>query len=110
MTAELRTSIWASALVRRAQAAGAAAYVARKGDPDFGAALVKVATLDGHARLLSPARDGEGDRVFHDVTPPGASEQDVDAAAAARLARDPDLWLIEIEDREGRSHLTETVR
>lgn len=110
MTAELRTAIWASALVRRAQGAGAAAYIARKGDTDFGAALIKISTLDGRARLLSPARDGDGVRVFHDVTPADGAEPDVDAAAAARLKRDPDLWLIEIEDREGRHHLTEPVR
>ncbi len=110
MSDELRTAIWASALVRRAQATGASAFVARKGDPDFGAVLVKVATLDGRARLLSPARDGDGARVFHDVTPADGDEREVDAAAAARLSRDPDLWLIEIEDKAGRHHLTEPVR
>lgn len=110
MSSELRTHIWASALVRRALGAGSGAYVARKGDPDFGAALIKVATLDGKARLYSPARDGDGQRVFHDVTPADGAEASVDAAAAARLARDPDLWLIEIEDRSGRHHLTEPVR
>ncbi len=49
--AELKTEFWASALIRRAEIGGAFAGVVRKGDADAGAVLVKVATLDGRARL-----------------------------------------------------------
>ena len=66
---ELKTAIWASALIRTAQAGGAYATVVRKGDADAGAVLVKVATLDGRARLYAPARrGGEGERVWVDVS------------------------------------------
>jgi hypothetical protein len=108
---ELKTDFWASALIRRAQIAGAFAGVVRKGDSDAGAVLVKVATLDGRARLYAPARNGEGERIWLDLSAGalGEDERDVDAAAAKRAESDPDLWLIEIEDKHGRHFLEEPV-
>jgi len=109
--AELRTEIWVQALIRRAEVAGAFAGVVRRGDADGGAVLVKVATLDGRARLYAPARDGAGERVWLDLSsgPLGAEEQAVDAHARKRADSDPDLWIVEIEDRAGRTFLTEPV-
>jgi hypothetical protein len=108
---ELKTSIWASALIRRAQVAGVFAAVARKGDADAGAVLVKVATLDGRAKLYAPAQDGAGERVWLNLSdgPLGDAEAAVDAYAAKRAGQDPDLWVIEIEDRQGRTFLTEKL-
>ncbi len=109
--AELKTDFWASALIRRAEIAGAFAAVVRKGDADAGAVLVKVATLDGRARLYAPARDGAGDRVWLDLSagPLGEDERAVDAHIAKRAETDPDLWVVEIEDKQGRHFLEEHV-
>ena len=111
MTPQLKTDFWVQALIRRAQAAGAFATVARKGDPDAGAVLIKVATLDGKARLYAPAQDGAGERVWLDLSagPLGDAEPAVDAHWAARGGKDPDLWVVEIEDRAGRTFLTERI-
>jgi hypothetical protein len=109
---ELKTAIWASALIRTAQANGAFAAVARKGDADAGAVLVKVATLDGRARLYAPARRGaDGERVWLDLSAGalGDEERAVDAHIAREAAFDPDLWVVEIEDKAGRHFLTEPV-
>jgi hypothetical protein len=108
---ELKTEFWASALLRRAAIAGAFGGVVRKGDTDAGAVLVKVATLDGRARLYTPARDGEGERVFLDLSAGtlGDGEPDVDAYIRKRAEKDPDLWVIEIEDKFGRHFLMEPV-
>ncbi|MDX2236313.1 MAG: DUF1491 family protein [Hyphomonadaceae bacterium] len=108
---ELKTDLWAAALIRRAEIGGAFAGVVRKGDRDAGAALVKVATLDGKARLYTPARNGEGERVWLDMSAGalGVEERAIDAEIAKRVARDPDLWVIEIEDRAGRTFLTEPI-
>lgn len=108
---ELKTEIWASALIRRASIAGAFAGVVRRGDGDAGAVLVKVATLDGRARLYGPARNGEGERIWLDLSAGslGDVEADVDAYARKRAAGDPDLWIIEVEDRQGRHFLQEPV-
>lgn len=108
---ELKTEIWASALIRRAEVAGAFAAVVRKGDPDAGAVLVKVATMDGRARLYGPARDGAGERIWLDLSTGslGNHEPDVDSYARRRAESDPDLWIVEIEDRAGRHFLTEPL-
>lgn len=108
---ELKTDFWVSALVRRASIAGAFAGVVRKGDPDGGAVLVKVATLDGRARLYAPARAGEGGRIWLDLSAGtlGDGEADVDAYARKRADGDPDLWVVEIEDKAGRHFLEEPV-
>ncbi len=108
---DLKTHIWAGALIRRAEIGGAAAVVVRKGDLDAGAVLVKVATLDGKARLYAPALDAQGEQIFIDLSAGslGADESAVDAYARRRAETDPDLWLVEIEDRHGRHFLTERV-
>ncbi len=103
----LKTSVWAPALIRRAQSAGAYATVIRKGDPDAGAALLKVRALDGSAVLYRPMRNMSGDRIWLPKGP--LPESEIDDAITLRLATDPDLWVIEIEDRDGRHFLTETV-
>jgi hypothetical protein len=108
---ELKTEVWASALIRRASIAGAFAAVVRKGDADAGAVLVKVATLNGRARLYAPARDGAGERIWLDLSAGslGESEADVDAAIRKRVETDPDLWVLEVEDKHGRHFLMEPI-
>jgi hypothetical protein len=108
---ELKTEFWASALLRRAAIAGAFGGVTRKGDTDAGAVLVKVATMDGRARLYAPARDGQGERIFLDLSSGtlGDVEANVDAYVRKRADTDPDVWVIEIEDKHGRHFLMERV-
>lgn len=104
---ELKAQIWVGALVRRAHAAGAFAAIVARGDADFGVVLVKVNLLDGRARLYAPSIDGEGGRVWMD--PLGreapAPEADADAYIARRRVQDPDIWVVEVEDRAGRTFI-----
>jgi hypothetical protein len=105
----LSTDIWVGALIRRAEQGGAFAMVLRKGDPRAGSVLVKV--LDrgaGAARLYSEATRGDGERVWMQPRP-GADEPALDAYAERARQIDPDLWLVEIDDRQGRHFLTEAV-
>ncbi|MCK0196372.1 DUF1491 family protein [Ancylobacter sp. 6x-1] len=105
----LKTAILASAVVRRANGAGAFAAVRRRGAEEAGALFVKVARLDGTAALYGPAPpsfdDVDNERRFEVVLPAGSTEADVEARMAREIGFDPDLWFIEIEDREGRSFL-----
>ena len=105
----LSTDIWVGALIRRVELGGAFAVVARKGDPRAGAVLVKVLNRgDGTARLLAEATRGDGDRVWME---PAASreEGDLDRYIERAVRIDPDVWVVEIEDREGRHFLVEPV-
>lgn len=107
----LKTEIWVAALIRRAETAGAFAAVAAKGDPTAGAVVVKVNVLNGRARLAVPAIDGEGARAWINPLANEADaegtvpEPEADAYAARRRARDPDLWVVEVEDRAGRDFI-----
>jgi hypothetical protein len=104
----VKTAIWTAALIRRAEVNGASAFVTKKGDPESGAVLVKVSLLNGTARVWSAAYGDEGQRRWVRAT--GAAvvpDADAEAYIARARARDSDLWVIEVEDREGRNFLTE---
>lgn len=107
ITPSLKTGFWTSALIRNAEQNGAFAAVIRKGDPDAGACLVKVRTLDGNAVLYRPVRNTSGARVWWPKGP--ISEPEIDDYINRRIDDDPDLWVLEIEDRKGRHFLTEPI-
>jgi hypothetical protein len=105
----LSTDLWVSALIRRAEMGGAFAAVARKGDARAGAVLVKaVDRRAGTARLYAEATRSDGDRVWMQPVR-STDEAQLDAYVHRSVRIDPDLWLVEIEDVEGRHFLTETV-
>ncbi len=107
---DLKARFWVDALRWRAESAGASVYVVRKGDPDAGAVMVKLLLPRGLSRLFTPVRDFKGERTW--AQPLGAEpvpEQDVDAYTRRRLDRDPDLWVVEIDDPHGRDFLNEPI-
>lgn len=105
----ISTDVWVSALIRRAQLAGASAVITRKGDARAGAVLVKAYdTLNRTARLYTETVSLDGERLW--IQPhPEAFESELDAYAARQANYDPDIWVVEIEDREGRHFLVEDV-
>ncbi|MDO8294857.1 MAG: DUF1491 family protein [Caulobacter sp.] len=105
----LSTDIWVGALIRRAELGGAFPAVVRKGDPRAGAVLVKVVDRRaGLARLYSEATRGDGERVWMQPVV-SESEADLDAYAQRALRIDPDIWIVEIDDPQGRHFLVEPV-
>lgn len=108
MPREFPTHLWVSALLRRASLAGAFAVIVHRGDQDRGDVLVKVTSERGNAQLYAPAFNPEGPTEFERLWLDGEAE--VDAAIGKRLKADRDLWVIEIEDREGRHFIVERVR
>jgi hypothetical protein len=105
----LKAGIFVRATIRRAEVAGAAAFVVRKGSEEAGAILLKISRLDGTSMVLSQARRGEGELVW--VKPLGDATDDAAAAKyfEKQIRYDPDLWIVEIEDREGRTFVDEPV-
>jgi hypothetical protein len=104
MTARLATELWVSAYLARLRLAAIPAYVTARGDAQAGAVIVKLATLDGQAVAYQRSFDLESDARVWVILAQGA-EADVDALLARQRARDRDLWLIEVEDRAGRTLL-----
>ncbi|NWH09227.1 MAG: DUF1491 family protein [Alphaproteobacteria bacterium] len=106
----LKSEIWVKAHIRICMVAGAYAVVVRKGDPDAGDILLKLNDLAGGFEVLARATDAKGARVWLRVTGPApVKEADAEAAIARRLSRDPDLWVIEIEDRARRAFLGDPI-
>ena len=96
--------LFVAAYLARLAQAGIPAYVLARGDDTAGAIAVKCAHLDGTATLWMREWDMERDtRPWAPVQ--AAPERDVDAAIARQRARDPDLWVLEIEARDGRTLL-----
>ncbi|PWE32497.1 DUF1491 domain-containing protein [Maritimibacter sp. 55A14] len=104
--ARLTADFWVRAYLARLGLAGIPAFVTQHGDATAGAVLVKLNTLDGRARAYQRSFDlATGDRAW--VVLAEGPEAEVDAALARQKGFDPDLWVIELEDRAGRHLLDE---
>jgi hypothetical protein len=105
----LRSDIWVAAYLRRRNAEGSVAVLRRRGAAEAGAIIVKIDLLDGRVALYGPAPQSLAadlppgvDRLFTRMHEPEWIDS---AGAEARLKReaqfDPDLWIVEVEDRDG---------
>ena len=106
MAPRLTAGFWVSAYLNRLRLADIPAYITQKGDATAGAVVVKVATLDGRARAFQRSFDLVADERVWVVLAEGA-EAEVDAVLTRQKARDRDLWVIELEDKVGRTLLDE---
>ena len=110
----LKTSIWVSAYLRRCAAQGLGVYVARRGDADAGAILIKVDYLDGQTMVYAPAINAADDelseRRWSRLTGP---DPVADAQAEEQIARqvsfDQDIWVVVVENRAGAVLLDESL-
>nr|WP_154153474.1 DUF1491 family protein [Roseovarius bejariae] len=102
MTAEF----WVQAYLARLRLQDIPAFVVAHGDDTAGAVLVKLNTLDGRATAFQRSFDlMSGARQW--VVLSEGEERAVDEAVAKQRSFDPDLWVIEVEDRAGRHLLDE---
>ncbi len=99
----LKTEIRVAAQLRRASIAGAFAAIARRGDPDAGAVAVKVYLGARRARLFVESRGDMGEAIWREPLDGEADEAAVDRYLEKEARFDRDLWIVEIEDRRGRS-------
>lgn len=97
----LTAGFWVQAYLARLRLNDIPAFVTAHGDDTAGAVLVKLNTLDGRAVAFHREYDlMSGDRRWVELA--AGEETGVDAAIARQRGFDPDLWVIEVEDRQGR--------
>ena len=109
MPPHLKAGIFVRALIRRAEVAGAQGFVVKKGSEEAGTVFLKISRLDGTCLVLNQAVAGDGVRVW--ARPLGDACDEAKAAAYFERQQkyDPDLWIVEIEDRDGRTFVDEKI-
>jgi len=113
----LKSGIWASAYLRRCNVEGAFAAVRRRGSDEAGAIFIKLNRLDGTGVLYGPAPQSmfdeahPADRLFSAIlgVKDPASDADIEARLTREIKFDPDIWIIEVEDRAGRNFLDDAL-
>lgn len=113
----LKSSIWVSAYLRRCDVEGAFAAVRRRGAEEAGAIFIKLNRLDGTGTLYGPAPQ----TMFDDKQPSGrlftaligggtsATDADIETRLTKEIRFDPDVWIVEVEDRRGRNFLDDAL-
>ena len=112
----LKSGIWVSAYLRRCMIEGSYAVVRRRGAKEAGAIFVKVDRLDGTSDLFGPAPQA----AFDETRPIDRAfvaclreqprpDHDVESYLARQIKFDPDVWIVEVEDRQGRNFLDRIV-
>lgn len=97
----LPTALWVEANLRALNEQGAGYYITQRGDHSSGVVLLKINALDGTCRLLIQQRDIDGQLGWVEALKEAdVREEEADQYIARAASRDPDLWIIEIEDRE----------
>jgi hypothetical protein len=104
MLDRLPTHLWVMAEVRRCGSEGIPAVVARRGERVGGMVLLRLNRLEAGSLLLNEARDLEGrpgwmPALGGRLVPDDEAQSYIERA----VKRDPDLWVVEVEDRLGRN-------
>ncbi|GLQ05812.1 DUF1491 family protein [Sneathiella chinensis] len=111
MEPKLKAEIWVKAHIRKCAFWNIPVMVVRRGDNSAGTVLIKINRLNGQCMVLTPTTNFEdGSRMWIKGT--GADwvdELSADAYIQKQLSFDPDVWVLEIEDREGRHLLDEKI-
>ena len=105
MSGRLPSGVLVSALLRRVNDAGGFGAVMAKGDAQGGAILVIAIDRGAAPRLLERGIGPDGRTALIDSTPP----DDLDGYWRRRRARDPDLWVVEVDIAAAERFAAETI-
>lgn len=98
------TDVWVSAHIRSCASRGVPVYVTHKGALASGTVMVKIVIRGQGCKLLNQSRDLDGNlgwmHVFEDEI---VDEKRADDYIRRNITRDPDVWVIEVEDESGQN-------
>lgn len=106
----LRSDIWVDAYRRRVETAGGYVTIRQRGAAEAGAIFLIVSNREGGSRLFGPAPqslydEGATSRRFIALNDTDWDGLQVQAMLEKQKRFDPDLWLVDVDDREGRHFL-----
>lgn len=95
----LPVHIWIEAGLKNLTEKGLFYYILQKGEKNSGVVMLKISDRQGGCKLLIQQRDLEGDlKWMAAMETEMLEERKADDYIRRSAARDPDLWVIEIED------------
>ncbi len=103
MTPRVTSEFWVKAYMTRLRVMDIPAFLTSRGDATAGAVLVKINTLDGNAAAYQRSYDVDGNRIWVPLSE--GTDAEVEEALSRQRQYDPDIWIIEVEDKQGRSLL-----
>lgn len=98
-----------SALIRRVEAEGGNAMVLAKGDPGGGAVLILCSERGVPNALLERAITGDGGYAWVRCGPESGDDAERARYVERRRARDPDLWVVELDIAHAERFAAETT-
>jgi hypothetical protein len=106
MSERLDTHYWVAAYLRRCSVASIPAYVRFRGDGSRGSVILKIVHPPAAiCRVLVEITDPEGRPAWMIAGSDATTEAEAEAYIERARKRDPDLWVLEIEDRLDRHPL-----
>ena len=111
----LTSDFFVSAYLRRCGIEGAFAALRRRGGAGAGAIFIVIDRLDGTGTLYGPAsqsayEDRPADRAFSRAHKAETlPREEIEQRLEREIGFDPDCWIIEIEERQGRHFLDVVV-
>ena len=107
---ELPTGLWVEAHLRRLDQQFKPYYIINRGNHGSGTVLLKINGLGAGLRLLQQERNLDGALTWVDaLNVTMVEETKADDYIRRSIARDPDVWVIEIEDRTLSNPFTKTL-
>ncbi len=100
-SARLPVHVWVDAHLKPLNDRGVFFYIHQRGEQNSGMILLKLNGLAGKCRVLVQQRNFEGEMGWMNaISKEFVEESLADQYIQRAITRDPDLWVIEIEDRE----------
>lgn len=104
----LTADLWVHAHISVLRARNIPAYVIKRGDTTSGAVLVRINLLNGYSSLYEQAHNLDGVQGWRTIYT-NQEDNTVDTMITKQLSYDPDMWVLEIEDKQGRHCFVEPV-
>ena len=110
----VKSEVWVRAYLRRCQAQGVSVVIAQRGDESAGAIFIRIDRLDGTVSLFGPVPSGtagsETDRRWMSCFEAHAvSAEEAESYLSRQRGFDPDLWIVDVEDKGGRHFLGDSA-
>lgn len=115
MAVRLAAEVWVAAYMRKVRVMGGSAYLRRRGADQGGAVILKITSTDRgfhepNCSALTRVSTLEGGLAWSWLAGPElCAEAAVDAKLEKQTSFDPDLWIVEVEDRQGRHFLDDPI-